>query len=65
MALNKLNNNEALVLRLHYLAELSIKEIEKATGFSSSKIKTSLHRGRNNLHFQLKEILGNEIDDLL
>ena len=65
LALNKLNNDEALVLRLHYLAELTIKEIEKVTSFSSSKIKTSLHRGRNNLYFQLKEILGNEINDLL
>lgn len=65
LALSKLNDNEALVLRLYYLAELSIKEIEKSTGFSLSKIKTSLHRGRNNLYFQLKEILGNEIDDLL
>lgn len=64
-ALAKMNTDEALVLRLFYLGELSIKEIGKVTGFKQSKIKVSLHRGRKNLEFQLKRILGEEIKYLL
>ncbi|WP_298513709.1 RNA polymerase sigma factor [uncultured Kordia sp.] len=65
MALNKLRPDEALVLRLFYLCELKISEITESTGFSTSKIKVDLSRGRSNLNFQLRQILGTEIDNLL
>lgn len=64
-ALEKLRPDESLVLRLHYLCELSIKEIEEITGFKSSKIKVDLHRGRDNMHFQLKQLLGDDLKHLL
>ena len=65
MALKRLRADEALSLRLFYLCDLKIKEIEDITGFRSSKIKVDLHRGRDNLNYELKKILGNEIHDLL
>lgn len=64
-ALQKLKPDEALLLRLFYLCELSIKEIEDITAFKTSKIKVSLHRGREHLHFQLRQLLGNDIHHLL
>ncbi|MEM6719748.1 MAG: RNA polymerase sigma factor [Bacteroidota bacterium] len=65
LALEKIRPDEALVLRLFYLCELKISEIAKSTGFSTSKIKVDLSRGRSNLSFQLRQILGTEIDNLL
>ncbi|BFP40858.1 sigma-70 family RNA polymerase sigma factor [Flavobacteriaceae bacterium GF1] len=37
---------EALVLKLHYLHEAPIVEIEKITGFTKSNVKVLLHRAR-------------------
>ena len=65
LALEKLRPDEALLLRLFYLCEYKIKEIEKVTGFKSSKIKVDLHRGRENMHFHLKQLLGDDINSLL
>ncbi|WP_394746935.1 RNA polymerase sigma factor [Spongiimicrobium salis] len=65
LALKALNADEALVLQLFYLSEKSMKEIVKITGFTLSKVKISLHRGRGNLDFQLRQLLGNEIENLL
>lgn len=65
LALEKLRADESLVLRLFYLCELSIKEIGEVTGFKPSKIKVDLHRGRENMHFQLKELLGDDLKYLL
>ncbi|MEL7251659.1 MAG: RNA polymerase sigma factor [Bacteroidota bacterium] len=65
LALEQLKPDEALVLRMFYLLELRIKEIERATGFSKAKIKVDLHRGRQNLSQILRTLLGSEIEDLL
>lgn len=65
VALNRLKADQALILRLFYLCDLKITEIEDITGFKSSKIKVDLHRGRINLDKELKKLLGNEIHDLL
>lgn len=65
LALTYLKADEALVLRLFYLGEFKIAEIRKITGFSVSKIKVDLHRGRANLENCLVRILGNEIKNLL
>ena len=64
-ALEKLRSDEALALRLHYLCELKLSEIEKITGFRKSKIKVDLHRGRKNMEFYLQKQLGIEVKDLL
>lgn len=65
LALNRLNADEALILRLFYLYEYTIVEIKEITGFSKSKIKVDLHRGRKNMELHLQKILGNEITQLL
>ncbi|EDP71015.1 RNA polymerase sigma-70 factor, ECF subfamily protein [Flavobacteriales bacterium ALC-1] len=65
LALANLRRDESLVLRLFYLCELSIKEIEEITSFRKSKIKVDLHRGRENLNFQLKQLLADDINYLL
>ncbi len=64
-ALKKIKSDEALVLRLFYLCELKISEIEKITSYSKSKIKVDLHRGRQNLQSVLNKLLGTEIENLL
>jgi RNA polymerase sigma factor (sigma-70 family) len=48
-ALDRLPPDESLVLRLFYLEECSIKEVESITGWSSSKVKVSLHRARKHM----------------
>jgi RNA polymerase sigma factor (sigma-70 family) len=48
-ALDRLPPDESLVLRLFYLEECSIKEVETITGWSSSKVKVSLHRARKHM----------------
>lgn len=64
-AFEMLRTDEALVLRLFYISELSISEIHKVTGFSVAKIKVDLHRGRGNMCFYLKKMLGDEVKYLL
>ncbi|SHJ08091.1 RNA polymerase sigma-70 factor, ECF subfamily [Aquimarina spongiae] len=65
LALERLRPDESLLLRLFYLSELKIKEIEKITGFKTSKIKVDLHRGRENMLFELKQLLGPDLKHLL
>nr|WP_321413661.1 RNA polymerase sigma factor [uncultured Allomuricauda sp.] len=65
LALNRIKSDEALLLRLFYLYDHTIVEIEEITGFSKSKIKVDLHRGRKNMELQLQKLLGNEITQLL
>lgn len=60
-----LKPDEALLLRLFYLCENNLKEIEAITRFSASKIRVTLHRGRKNLKQELTLLLGDEIDHLL
>ncbi len=65
IALQQLRPDEALVLRLFYLCEYKIREIQEVTGFKTSKIKVDLHRGRENMLFQLKKVLGDDLKHLL
>ena len=65
LALNSIKSDEALILRLFYLYEHTIIEIKEITGFSTSKIKVDLHRGRKNMELKLQKMLGNEITQLL
>lgn len=65
LALDKLKADEALVLRLFYLCDMSLKEVQQITNFTSSKIKVDLHRGRKNMEIVLRGLLGNQLKDLL
>lgn len=63
-ALDQMKPDEALILRLFYLSELKIDEVEEITGFTKSKVKVTLHRARKSLAEILKSRLGREIEDL-
>jgi len=65
LALNRLKPDEALVLRLFYLCDMSLKEVQEVTNFTYSKIKVDLHRGRKNMEIELRGLLGNQLKDLL
>jgi RNA polymerase sigma factor (sigma-70 family) len=62
-ALNRLSPDLSLVLHLFYLEDCSLREVEAITGWSPSKIRVSLHRGRKQmltiLNILLKEIPAN------
>ena len=64
-SIGRLKEDERVAMTLYYLGENSTKEIEKITGFTNSNVKILLHRGRNNLLFELKKILREEIVDIL
>lgn len=53
-----LKEEEALLLHLYYLSELSLAEIQEVTGFKKSRIKVSLHRARNHFRLQLERQFG-------
>lgn len=64
-ALDRLNEEDRLVITLHYIGEKSIKEICDILGKEKSAIKMRLMRGRRQLEIALGSLLKNEIQDLL
>lgn len=56
-ALQKMNTNESLALRLFYLQGESIKEVCEITGWSESNTKVILHRARKNMLAIMKHLL--------
>ncbi|NRB46557.1 MAG: RNA polymerase sigma factor [Saprospiraceae bacterium] len=61
----KMKEEEALLLRLYYLAELSVNEIQETTGFGASKIKVGLHRARKSMLVHLRREMGDELKQLI
>ena len=57
--------NESLALELFYLKENSLDEVTEITGWSRSKTKMLLLRGRKSFYFRLKRILKSEIKEIL
>lgn len=51
--IDQLEDNERNIVKLFYLAEKSIKDINSITGLSISNIKVMLHRARKRLHEKL------------
>jgi RNA polymerase sigma-70 factor (ECF subfamily) len=64
-ALNQMKSEEALLLRLYYLCDLSIGDIRNVTDFSESNIKVILHRGRKSMFEILDKLTGNDLKSLL
>lgn len=60
--MSHLKAEEALLLRLYYLSELSIAEIQEVTGYKNSRVKVTLYRARNNFRKHLVRIFGTEIE---
>lgn len=59
--IDSLKTEESLLLRLFYLAEMSILEIKQITGFKESKIKVTLLRARKSFQQKLEKNYGFEI----
>lgn len=57
--------NESLVLRLFYLNENNIKEIQEMTGWNESKVKVTLHRARKSMEMRMKKLLKTEVESLI
>jgi len=53
-AVNSLSSDEALIITLYYIQELSINEIREITNLSKSNIKIKLFRARKQLFLLLK-----------
>jgi len=64
-AFEQLSSQESLALELFYLKENSIREIKELTGWSESKIKMLLVRGRKNFYNRLEELLRSERKEIL
>jgi len=56
----KIPSNQALILQLFYIDELSITEIEDITNFTQSNIKVLLHRGRTSFYDVVKKENNNK-----
>ena len=60
-----LSPNESLVLDLFYLKENSVIEIQELTGWSKSKVKMLLLRGRKSFYKTLSEVFKYKMEELL
>jgi RNA polymerase sigma-70 factor, ECF subfamily len=61
----QLSPDESLALELFYLKENSIEDITEITGWSTSKTKMLLLRGRKSFYFRLRRMLKAEIKEII
>lgn len=64
IALQKLKQEDQLIITLYYIADKSITEITGIMDMKSSAIKMRLLRSREQLEVELKRLLNNEINEL-
>jgi len=64
MAMQRLKQEDQLIISLHYIADKSIAEITEILDMKSSAIKMRLLRSREKLERELKRLLNNEIYEL-
>ncbi len=64
-AINKLPDDDALVLSLYYMSGNSIPEICEITGWSLSSTKVKLYRARQKVYASLFSILKFEMKSLI
>jgi RNA polymerase sigma-70 factor (ECF subfamily) len=64
-ALDRLSPNDSLVLRLFYLQESTLREIQEITGLTETNIKSILHRARKRMYAALQLELKEEIRNIL
>ncbi len=65
LALRSLNEQERICITLHYLYELSVQEVNEATGISPANVKVILHRARKHLYQCLQNNLKGEVISLI
>jgi RNA polymerase sigma-70 factor (ECF subfamily) len=64
-AMEKLSEEENLLISLYYFEENSIAEVSEITGLETNYIKVKVHRTRKKLYHSLSEIMGVKIEDIL
>jgi len=64
-ALEKLSEEENLLISLYYFEENSISEVSEITGLETNYIKVKVHRTRKKLYHGLSEIMGIKMEDVL
>lgn len=64
IAMQRLKQEDQLIISLHYIADKSIAEITEILDMKSSAIKMRLLRSREKLEGELKRLLNNEIYEL-
>lgn len=64
MALDRLKEEDRLIITLHYIAEKSVSEITEILAMKSSAVKMRLLRGRKQLEALLRQLLNNELTEL-
>lgn len=60
LAMRKLNEADRLAVNLFYLQEFSLEEIAEITGMQANTVKVRVHRARQRLAEELKNILQKE-----
>ncbi len=63
--IEKLKEDDALIITLYYLQENTIEEICEITGLTLSNVKVKLHRARKRFYDELKIILKDEVKTIL
>lgn len=64
-AMEKLSEEENLLVSLYYFEENSIAEVSDITGLEVNYIKVKVHRARKKLYHSLSEIMGIKMEDVL
>lgn len=64
-AMEKLSEEENLLISLYYFEENSIAEVSSITGLEANYIKVKVHRARKKLYNGLSEVMGIKMEDVL
>jgi len=64
-AMEKLNEEEQLLITLYYFEENSITEVSDITGLETNYIKVKVHRARKKLYHSIAEVMGIKMEDVL
>lgn len=63
--LQQMPPKESLALRLFYLEEMSMEELQDVTGWSLSNVKVILHRARKRFYTLINALLKTEVNSIL
>jgi len=64
-AMEKLSNEESLLISLYYYQENSMAEVAGIVGLDENLVKVKIHRARKKLHGLLLDLLGVKQEDVL
>ena len=64
-ALEKLSDEEQVLVTLFYFEENSIAEVSEVTGLDSNNVKVKIHRARKKLYVALCDQLQKEVKEIL